>query len=76
MAMKVLAQVDDFRFVESGIIEINGKPDYRLQVQDYYTKRFRDYYLFDNAMQCQTAMGDLDYARWLLNRPCYIREDA
>lgn len=74
MAMKVLAQVEDFRFVECGVIELNGMPDYRLQVQDWYTKRFRDAYLFDNGMQCATAMSDLDYAKWLLNRPCYIKD--
>lgn len=73
--MKVLAQVDDFRFVEKGVIEDNGMPDYRLQVQNFHTKRFHDYYLFDNELQCQTAMSDLDYARWLLNRPCYIKDD-
>jgi hypothetical protein len=69
--MKVIAQIEDFRFVEKGIIEINGMPDYRLQVQDYYTKRFKDVYLFDNKMQFETALNDLDYAKWLLDRPCY-----
>jgi len=73
-AVKVLAQVDDFRFVERGVIEINGQPDYRLQVQNWYTKAWRDAYLFDNEMQCATAMSDLDYTKWLLNRPCYIDE--
>jgi len=71
----VLAQVEDVRFVEKGVIELNGMPDYRLQVQNYYTKRFHDYYLFDNELQCYTAMADLDYAKWLLNRPCYIEDD-
>jgi len=73
--MKVIAQVEDFRFVERGIIELNGMPDYRIQVQDYYTKRFRDVYLFDNQMQFETALNDLNYAKWLLDRPCYIQED-
>ena len=72
--MKVLAQVDDFRFVEKGVIELNGKPDYRLQVQNWYTKAWRDAYLFDNEMQCVTAMDDLDYAKGLLDRPCYIED--
>ena len=74
-AMQVLAQIDDFRFIQKGIIELNGMPDYRLQVQNWYTKQWRDSYLFDNEMQCQTAMGDLEYAKWLLHRPCYIKDD-
>jgi hypothetical protein len=73
--MKVLAQVEDYRFIEAGILEINGRPDYRLQMQDFYSKRFRDVYLFDNQMQMEVAMGDLDYCRWLTNRPCYIKDD-
>ena len=37
--MKVLLERGPFRFVEKGIIELNGKPDYRLQEQDYYNRR-------------------------------------
>ena len=73
--MKVLAQVEDYRFIEAGIIELNGRPDYRLQMQDFYSKRFRDVYLFDSEMQMEVAMGDLDYCRWLTNRPCYIKDE-
>ena len=73
--MKVLAQVEDYRFIEAGIIELNGRPDYRLQMQDFYSKRFRDVYLFDNQMQMEVAMGDLDYCKWLTGRPCYIKDD-
>ena len=75
IAMKVLAQVEDYRFIEAGIIELNGRPDYRLQMQDFYSKRFRDVYLFDNEMQMEIAMGDLDYCKWLTNRPCYIKDE-
>jgi hypothetical protein len=63
--LKVLLQKEDYRFVEAGILEINGKPDYRLQKQNYYTKRWNDIYLFDNQMQCLTAMEDHQYCRWL-----------
>jgi hypothetical protein len=73
--MKVLAQVEDYRFIEAGIIELNGRPDYRLQMQDFYSKRFRDVYLFDNQLQMEIAMGDIDYCRWLTNRPCYIKDE-
>jgi hypothetical protein len=75
MAVKVIAQVEDYRFVEAGIIELNGMPDYRMQMQDFYSKRFRDVYLFDNQMQMDVAISDLDYCKWLTNRPCYIRDD-
>jgi hypothetical protein len=73
--MKVIAQFEDFRFVERGALEINGKPDLRLQTQDSYTLRWRDSYLFDNEMQMLTAIEDLEYAKWLLNRPCYIKDE-
>ncbi len=64
-------------FVEVGILEINGNPDYRMQKQNEYTKRWNDIYLFDNGLQCTTAMEDLDYARWLDpdRVPCYVRDD-
>ena len=70
--MKVLLEREGFRFVEKGIIELNGKPDYRLQEKDYYSSRWYDIYYFDNQMQCLTAMEDIDYAKWLTNKPCYV----
>ena len=73
--MKVIAQIESFRFVEKGIIELNGRPDFRLQTQDDYTLRWRDAYLFDNEMQCLLAIEDIEYAKWLTDQPCYIRED-
>ena len=72
---RTIAQIECFRFVERGTLEINGKPDLRLQLQDEYTLRFRDVYLFDNELQCLTAMGDIEYAKWLCNMPCYIKDD-
>ena len=71
---KVLLQRGPFRFVEKGIIELNGKPDYRLQEQDYYNNKWYDVYLFDNAMQCTTAMEDIEYAKWLTDKPCYVKD--
>ena len=77
MSTKVLLEREGYRFIENGILEINGKPDYRLQKQNYYTKRWFDIYLFDNSMQCLLAMEDIDYARWLDpdRVPCYVRDD-
>ena len=69
---KLILEREGFRFVEKGIIELNGKPDYRLQMQDEYTKRWHDVYLFDNSMQCSIAMEDIEYAKWLTDQPCYM----
>lgn len=43
---KVILEREGYRFVEKGIIELNGMPDYRLQKQNYYTKHWNDIYLF------------------------------
>lgn len=74
---KVLFEREGYRFVQKGIIELNGMPDYRLQKQNYYTKRWYDIYLFDNKMQCLLAMEDIEYAKWLDpdRVPCYISDD-
>lgn len=74
--MNTLLETQGYRFVEVGIIELNGMPDYRLQKQDTYTKRWKDIYLFDNQMQCLLAMEDIEYAKWLDpdGVPCYIKD--
>jgi len=72
---KVIAQREGFRYIERGVIPLNGKPDFRIQVQDEYTGKFRDAYLCDNEMQFLLCMEDVEYAKWLTNQPCYIRED-
>lgn len=76
--MKTLLEREGYRFVEKGILEINDMPDFRLQKQDYYSKRWYDIYLFDNAMQCSLAMEDIEYAKWLDSDrvPCYIRDSV
>jgi hypothetical protein len=72
--IRTIAQIECFRFVERGTLEINGKPDLRLQLQDEYTLRWRDVYNFDNEMQMLTAIEDIEYAKWLTNQPCYIKD--
>tara|TARA_Y100000361_G_scaffold139508_1_gene142620 strand:- start:569 stop:796 length:228 start_codon:yes stop_codon:yes gene_type:complete len=71
--VKVLLERSPFRFVEKGTLD-NGFPDYRLQEQDEYTKRWFDAYLFDNQMQCLLAMEDAEYPKWLTGKPCYIKD--
>ena len=72
--MKTILEREGYRFVEAGIIELNGMPDYRLQKQNFYTKRWNDEYLFDNQMQCSIAMEDIEYAKWLCGDPAYVRD--
>ena len=55
--MKVIMERYPYRYVECGTLE-NGFPDYRIQKEDYYTKRYRDMYLCDNSMQLTTAIED------------------
>lgn len=74
--MTVLLELNGFRFVQKGTIDLNGMPDYRLQEQDEYTKRWFDTYLFDNQMQCLLAMEDPEYPKWLTGKPCYIKDTA
>ena len=73
--MKVLHTIGAFRFVEKGILD-NGMPDYRLQEQDYYNRKWFDVYLFDNKMQCLLAMEDQEYPKWLTGKPCYIKDSV
>lgn len=74
--MKTLLEREGFRFVEKGVIELNDQPDYRLQMQDRYSKKWNDVYFFDNQMQCMTAMEDIEYAKWLTGQPCYIKDNV
>ena len=70
---RTILEKNGFRFVTTGTLEI-GEPDYRLQMQDEYTKRWRDVYFFDNQMQCLLAMEDDEYPKWLTGQPCYIKD--
>ena len=73
----VLLERFPYRYVQVGTLEINGKPDCRIQKVDSYTGRYRDMYLLDNEMQLMTAMEDFSYTFWLDtdNIPSYIKDD-
>ena len=73
----VLMERFPYRYIQTGILEINGKPDYRIQKVDSYTGRYRDMYLCDNEMQLMTAMEDFEYTKWLDpdRVPCYVKDD-
>ena len=74
MSTKVLLEREGYRFVEKGIIELNGMPDYRLQKKDFYSKKWVDEYLFDNQLQCSIAMEDIEYAKKLCGDNSYGRD--
>jgi hypothetical protein len=75
--IKVLLDRFPYRYVQVGTLEINDKPDCRIQKVDSYTGRYRDMYLCDNEMQLMTAMEDHDYTCWLDpdRVPCYVKGD-
>ena len=75
--MNVIMERFPYRYVESGVIELNGKPDNRIQKFNVYTRRVNDMYLCDNAMQLDTALEDFEYTKWLDpdGVPCYVKED-
>ncbi len=67
-----------YRFVHTDKPLENGKLDFRIQKQDYYTKRYRDMYLLDNQMQLDTCLEDPEYTKWLDPEgvPCYVKDDS
>jgi hypothetical protein len=73
----VLLERFPYRYIQVGTLEINGKPDYRIQKVDSYTGRYRDMYLLDNEMQLMTAMEDFSYTKWLDpdRVPAYVKDD-
>ena len=66
-----------YRFVHTDKRLDNGKLDFRIQKQDYYTQRYNDMYLLDNQMQLDTCIEDPEYTKWLdpSGVPCYIKDE-
>ena len=71
---EVLMERFPYRYVITGVIELNGKPDCRIQEYNISTKRWKDMYLCDNEMQLMTAMEDKDYTLWLAGEQCYRKD--
>ena len=76
--MKILLERFPYRYVECGTLEINGKPDYRIQKANSWSKRYSDMYLLDNQMQLLTAIDDFEYTKWLDpdGVPCYTKDSV
>jgi len=71
--MNVIMERYPYRYVESGVIETNNKPDYRIQKFNEYSRRYNDIYLLDSSIQLDLALEDFEYTKWLdpENVPCY-----
>ena len=71
--MNVIMERYPYRYVEDGVIELNGKPDYRIQKFNEYTRRYNDMYLLDSSIQLDIALEDFEYTKWLdpAGVPCY-----
>ena len=71
--MNVIMERFPYRYVEDGVIELNGKPDYRIQKFNEYTRRYNDMYLLDSSIQLDLALEDFEYTKWLdpAGVPCY-----
>ena len=63
-----------YRYVEDGVFELYGKPDYRIQKFNEYTRIYNDMYLCDNSIQFDCALEDFEYTKWLdpAGVPCYV----
>ena len=62
--MNVIFERYPYRYISNGVLE-NGKPDYRIQKFNDWTKRYNDMYLLDNSLQLDTAIEDFEYTKWL-----------
>ena len=71
--MNVIMERYPYRYVESGVIETNNKPDYRIQKFNEYSRRYNDIYLLDSSIQLDLALEDFEDTKWLdpENVPCY-----
>ena len=76
--MTVILERFPYRYVQDCVIELNGKPDYRIQKFNEYTRRYNDMYLLDNSVQLDYAIEDFEYTKWLdpAGVPCYIKDEA
>tara|TARA_B100001250_G_scaffold291159_1_gene252880 strand:+ start:651 stop:878 length:228 start_codon:yes stop_codon:yes gene_type:complete len=63
--MDVILERFPYRYIQDGLLEINGNPDYRIQKWNEYTNRYNDMYYLENQMQLDTALEDAEYTKWL-----------
>ena len=75
-AMKVILERFPYRYVQCGLLEINGMPDCRIQKYNEWTKRYSDMYYCDNQQQFFLTIEDPEYTKWLAPEgiPCYRKD--
>ena len=61
----VVLERHPYRYVTCGELEINGKPDCRIQQFNEWSKRYGDMYYCDNENQLLLAIEDYEYTKWL-----------
>ena len=64
-APSVVLEKYPYRYVQCGLLEINGKPDCRIQKYNDWTKPNSDIYYCDNEDQLLLAIEDVEYTKWL-----------
>ena len=65
MKPEVILERAPYRYVQCGLLEINGMPDYRIQKFNEWTKRYQDMYYIDNSIQLDYLLEAPAYTKWL-----------
>ena len=63
--MKVILERFPYRFVQKGLLAINGEPDYRIQKYNDLSRMYNDMYYLDSAIQLDACLEDHEYVKWL-----------
>ena len=66
---EVILERYPYRFVQKGLLETNGEPDYRIQKFNDIQKRYYDMYYLDSSIQLDCAIEDPEYVKWLDHDP-------
>ena len=54
-----------YRFVQKGLLEINGELDYRIQKFNAIPRQYNDMYYLDSSIQLDACLEDHEYVKWL-----------
>ena len=62
---EVILERYPYRFVQKGLLEENGAPDFRIQKFNDIQKRYYDMYYLDSQAQLDCCIEDPEYVKWL-----------
>lgn len=62
---EVILERFPYKFVQKGLLEINGEPDFRIQKFNEVTRQYNDMYYLDSSMQLDCCLEDHEYVKWL-----------